>query len=122
MNKTLHELRHIERLSRSLYSILGDELGAPVPLKVCCATVAAGLALQQDRRILPKGYWFGLPWNTNAALYFLAGRGFVFDPPLALEALERLEERHIIDRRRMRWVSRDENSLLHNQRLVETSR
>lgn len=100
MNKTLHELRHVERMTRSLHSILSHELGASVPIKVCCATIAAGYGIQKDRRILPKGYWFGRPWSTTAALNFLAGRGFVFDPPLAFEALRRLEERHIIDQRR----------------------
>lgn len=107
MNKTLHEIRHIERLTRSLHSLLVD-LGAPVSLKVCCGTVAAGLALLSDTSILPPGYRFGRPWCTSAAIYFLAGRGFIFDPSLALEALWRLEERHIIDRRRMHWAEAGE--------------
>lgn len=108
MNKTLHELRHIERLTHSLHHILNEELDVAISLDVCCRTVAAGLSLQRDRRILPPGYRLGLPWSTAAALQFLAGRGFFFNPRMALEALTRLEDRHIVDRRRCRVIREEE--------------
>jgi hypothetical protein len=100
-NLVLHEPRHIERLARSLHSILKDELGASVPLKVCCGTVVQGLALTRSCGRATKPFEFGRPWSTTAALGFLAGRGFVFDPRLALEALSRVERRHVVDRRRL---------------------
>lgn len=100
--KTIYQVSHVERLSKGLQQILAIEFGRQVDLRICCATVAAGTSL--SRHVVGDNVlYMGLPWSTSAALRHLAGRGFVFSPGEALAALNRLEARHIIDRRRLEY-------------------
>lgn len=100
-NRTIIEVRHVERLTHSLHRILETELGVRMPLRVCLGTVAAGHAIRHDLNADRGHFLVGRPWCPTAALNFLAGRGFIFDPRTASEALNRLERRHIVDRRRL---------------------
>jgi hypothetical protein len=45
--------------------------------------------------------YIGYPWSTSAALKFLGGLGYIADPRLALRIIQSLEQRHIVDRRRI---------------------
>ena len=101
--RMIFDARHVARLTLSLHSILGRELATPISLKVCCGAIAAGHTLRLLKRGESANVIDGLPWSTKAALDFLAGRGFVFDPRIAFEALSRVEARHIIDRRRVAY-------------------
>ena len=96
---TYHSIHHIERLTRSLHDIFTTEMGRPVSLETCCAAVSRGLTLSGEASHAPMTY-IGLPWCTTPALLYLAGLGHVFEPRLVLQALQRLERRHIIDTRR----------------------
>lgn len=116
--KTIYQVSHVERLSKGLQQILAIEFGRQVDLRICCATVAAGTSL--SRHVVGDNVlYMGLPWSTSAALRHLAGRGFVFSPGEALAALNRLEARHIIDRRRLEY--RDDGGTRRDKRRWSTA-
>jgi hypothetical protein len=100
MESTLYSVGHIERLSTSLHQIMDFELKRPLPVEICLRVVCAGISLFRKSDLIPDTYC-GRPWSTTSALYRLAGEGYLFDPRSALEAIEMLEARHIVDRRRV---------------------
>lgn len=100
MESTLYSVTHIERLTKSLHHIMEVELKRPLPFEVCLRVVCAGISLGRKSESIPATY-IGRPWSTTGALYCLAGEGYLFDPRLALEAIQILEARHIVDRRRV---------------------
>lgn len=97
---TIYQIAHIQRLAQGLQQILEIDFRRPLPLRICCAAVIAGSAISQHRTSAGLVY-MGRPWSTAGALKHLAGCGYVFDPREALQALNRLVDRHIIDRRRL---------------------
>lgn len=97
-NVTIYEIRHIERLTLTLHNILTNDYATPVSIERCCATVAAGLALNKRRRGAAEDYWEGRPWSSSAAFAHLGGLGYVSVASIALEALNELERRCIIYR------------------------
>lgn len=100
VQSTLYQISHVERLARGLQEILNNQFHRPLPLRICCATVVAGSAL--SRQVTADGaVYLGRPWSTSGALRYLAGCGYVFNPLEALAALNHLEARYIIDRRRI---------------------
>lgn len=62
--------------------------------------IVCGLGLRGKCGNIERTY-VGLPWSSSAALYHLAGLGHVFNPRVALEAIKRLEQCHVIDKRRI---------------------
>jgi len=98
--KTLFDIAHLRRLTHALQDILKDTYGIALPEVICCRVVNAGYALRM-RKTSEANYYLVRPWPTMSALGVLAGKGYLFDPRIAFAAISQLEERHIVDRRRM---------------------
>ena len=86
MISTLYNAAHIERLTSSLHQIMEVELQHSLPLRICMRVVCAGIGQFRKGDAIPDTYC-GHPWSTTYALYCLAGKGYLFDPRSALEAI-----------------------------------
>jgi hypothetical protein len=91
---------YVARLTRSLSQIVEEHCGRPLRMDASLRTVCAGLTLYGKASYRADTY-MGYPWSTSAALHVLAGLGYIFEPRMALAVIQRLEARHIVDRR---WV------------------
>lgn len=102
MESTLYSIVHIERLTKSLHQIMEVELKRPLSVEVCLRVICAGISLSRRVYSVADTYC-GRPWSTMSALCRLAGEGYLFDPRSALRAVQMLEARHIVDRRRVEY-------------------
>lgn len=99
--KTIWTIDHIGMLATALWRILCEELATPVRIETCVATVAKGLDLHPEPVDVPglKPRRMGRAWSSEAAFHQLAGLGYVFDARTAMEAIARLEARHVLWKR-----------------------
>ncbi len=104
-NPTIVELRFVERITLALFQILNYELKCQVSMALCCRTVIAAMSLRRSSDAGRTDHYIGLPWSTSNAIKFLAGMGYVFDPRLVFEAMRRIEDRYIVDTRRLQYAS-----------------
>jgi hypothetical protein len=99
---TIYQTANLERLARELQRVLVDGMDRFLHLKHCAATVSAALSI--SRSVTDDGViYVGRSWSTARALRYFAGMGYVFCPRDAFQAVTRLENTFMIDRRRMKW-------------------
>lgn len=96
MTTTLWEVRYIGVLATALWRILGDELGTPVRIETCVATVAKGLSLRRDVGDALPGYRVGRAWYNESAFHQLCVLGYLSDARIGMEAITRLEARYVL--------------------------
>lgn len=120
-SRIIVELKFLERLTCALHGIFNHELHRPVSMELCCRTVIAAMSIHRYEGLQVTGHYLGRPWSTKRAITFLAGMGHVFEPRLVYEAVRRIEDRYIIDTRRMEY-SRPRRPRLTEARAVSDRR